>query len=243
MRKPIELYRCDNQLMNDAIDRIIVEIHSHKKQEGKKSLLLSGCSSASGTTMIAIDIAIALAMAGWKTLFVDCDFRKGTEYKRLNNIVESGLTDYLSGKTEENKVIQETNYEKLDYIASGNGKASPTQLLCSTRMESLIKTISPEYDYIIYDFPSLNIVSDAMIFLPYMDGIMLVAALEKATKKQLRDAKRKVEKYKENYYGLIVNQVDMPQYRNYIKDFDYFKEQNLSRLLKENLKKKKRIEK
>jgi hypothetical protein len=58
------------------------------------------------------------------------------------------------------------------------------------------------------------------------------------TKRQLNDARRKVEVYKNKYYGLIINQVDRAQYKKYIKDYDYFEEENMSKRYVQNIKKK-----
>ncbi|WP_455718582.1 AAA family ATPase, partial [Anaerosporobacter sp.] len=112
----IEFYCNNSQIMNDAIDRIVVEIYSYKKHFGDKSILLSGCGSKSGTTTTAINLAIALSAAGWKTLLVDCDLRKGSKFKKLNENIGVGLTDYLAEKAEVDKVICETNYEYLNYV-------------------------------------------------------------------------------------------------------------------------------
>ncbi|WP_455714730.1 CpsD/CapB family tyrosine-protein kinase [Anaerosporobacter sp.] len=228
----IEFYCNNSQIMNDAIDRIVVEIYSYKKHFGDKSILLSGCGSKSGTTTTAINLAIALSAAGWKTLLVDCDLRKGSKFKKLNENIGVGLTDYLAEKAEVDKVICETNYEYLNYVPSGTASNSPIRLLCSTRLEEFVSYVKAKYDYIIFDFPSLNIVADANIMFPYVDGIALVASLNQTTKRQLCDARRKVSKFGDKCYGLIVNQVDLPQYKKYIKDYDYFGEENMSKRYK-----------
>ena len=118
MDNTIKFYRSDSQLMNDAIDRIVVEVHSRKNasEQERKSILLTGCSPESGTTTLAINLAISLSAADWKTLLVDCDLRKGMKYKRLNADTKKGLADYLNHTCELNEIISSTNYEKLDYI-------------------------------------------------------------------------------------------------------------------------------
>jgi capsular exopolysaccharide synthesis family protein len=239
----IEFYCNNSHIMNEAIDRIVVEIYSFKRHCGDKSILLSGCGSKSGTTTTAINLAIALAGSGWKTLLVDCDLRKGTKFKHLNENIDIGLTNYLAEEVEVNKVICETNYECLSYVPSGIASNSPIRLLCSAKMEEFVLNAKANYDFIIFDLPSLNIVADANILFPYVDGIALVASLNQTTKRQLSDARRKVSKFSDKCYGLIVNQVDLPQYKKYIKDYDYFGEENMSKRYKSynhNAKKQKR---
>jgi capsular exopolysaccharide synthesis family protein len=242
MSSTVELYRSNSDLLNNAIDRLIVDIYTYKRKYNNKSLLLSGCATQSGTTMIAINLVVSLAMSGWKTLLVDCDLRKGSLLKRLNKDTEYGLSDYLTDKIQKEDLIQKTNYKNLSYIPSGTTVNSPIRLLCSSKMESLLQEVSEGYDYIIYDFPSINVVSDANIFMQYMDGIMLVASLGHTTKKQLEDAKIKISKCtKHNYYGLILNQVNLNEYKKYINDYDYFEIKNLNKRYLNNIKRRKSL--
>jgi len=225
----VDFYRMDSEYMNDSIDRIVVEVHTKKNLYNKKVILLSGCGSMTGVTSISINLAIALSLAGWKTLLIDSDLRKSNKYKRLGTKATIGLSEYLSRQASKEEIIHQTNHEFLDYISCGNSETSAVRLLCSAEMNDLMHTVQDEYDYIIIDSPSINIVSDSSILFPVVDGIVLVAALNITTKRQLDDARRAVSRYKDKYYGLIINQVDMKQYKMYMKDYDYFRKKNMEK--------------
>lgn len=227
--------------MNDAIDRIVVEFHRRKKELGDNSFLITGCSSEVGTTSISINLSIAMANAGWKTVLVDCDMRKNDKYKRLNEEKELGLVDYIEDENGVDDIIYSSGYEQLDYIPCGaTTSISPVRLLCSSRMEKLVEELKGKYDYIIFDFPSIDIVPDADILIPSVDAISLVAAIRKTTKQQLAEAKLKMKLYDQKYAGLIINRVDMSQYRKYNHDFDYFRADNLNEKYEKNMKKNKK---
>lgn len=227
MGKKIDFYGNDNQIMNDAIDRILVKIHGEKKRTGAKTFLMTGCGTGVGTTTLSINLAIALSLAGWKTLLVDCDLRKGSVYKRPGNDQEKGLAEFLNGDIKKQDLSYDTNYENLDYIPNGCACKTPVRLLCSSKMEEFMKENKEEYDYIIYDLPSVNVVSDAEILFPLVDGIILVAGMNRTTKRQVREARQKACREMERYLGIIVNSVEISQYRKYRKDFDYFTEDKL----------------
>lgn len=236
-KSTVSFYRMDSQLMNDAIDRIVVKVHTYKKAYDKKTILLTGCSPSSGVTTTSINLAIALSLAGWKTLLLDCDLRKANKYKRLGEEASLGLSDYLAKKANQDQIINKTNYELLDYVACGTNNASAVRMLCSADMNSFMKAVQEEYDYIILDSPSINIVSDASILFPYVDGIALVTSLNQTTKKQIRNAKRIMDKYSEKYYGLVINQVNMGMYGNHIPNYDYFKQNNMDKKYERDMKK------
>ena len=227
-KRQIKLYSNTSQVMNDAIDRIVVEIHNKKKKQGEShKILLTGCGPQCGNTSICIGLGISFATAKWRTLIVDCDMRKKQDFKKLNDNTEKGLSDFLvSEQAEENfdfnEIIYPTNVDNLSYIPCGKYAASPARLFCSNVMQDLLTYVNENFDYVIFDFPSIAVAPDAQILFGEVDGIVLVSALESVTKKQIREAKRKVAPYAENYYGMVINKIEMSLYRKYVQRFDYY---------------------
>ncbi len=225
--KQINLYMNDDQLVNAAIDKIVVEI-VNKKENGDtaQKILLTGCSPLAGTTSTSISIGIALANCHKRTLLIDCDVRKALKYKKLNAETTLGLADYLlkaeEGKIPESEVIYSTNIDKLFYVPCGAYISNPTRVLCSDYMENFIETLEEDFDYILFDFPSLAVVPDAQVLFNKVDGIILISTLGETRKKEIRDAKAKIQLFQERYYGMIVNKIPLDVYRHNVKEYDYY---------------------
>ena len=147
MQPKVNIYQSESQIVRDAIDKVIVQVYQRKREKKHVSFLVTGCSAGCGTTHTAINMAVALANAGWKTVLVDCDIRKGMTYKRLNQEIQCGLSEYLMNNTKQ--LICETNNELLDYIPCGNNVGSPVRLLCTKEMEKLAIELSEKYDLVI----------------------------------------------------------------------------------------------
>lgn len=229
LKKPkIQLYSNTDQMLNDAIDRIVVEIHNKKESDnGAQKILLTGCGPQCGSTFVSIGLGISFAAAKWKTLIIDCDLHKVRELKKLNEKTGKGLSDFLleepsNGTLDFEEIIYSTNFENLSYIPCGKSATSPVRLFCSGMMKQLLQYVNGKYDYIIFDFPSVAVAPDAQILFGDVDGIILISALEGVTKRQIRDAKRKVQPFAEKYYGMIINKMDMDLYRKYVKRYDYY---------------------
>lgn len=237
MQTVVNIYQSESQIVKDAIDKVIVQVYRKKREKDHKTFLLTGCSARCGTTNTAINMAVALATSGWKTVLVDCDIRKGMEYKRLNQDIKTGLSDYLIGKT--NDVVYKTNHKELDYIPCGNNELSPVRLLCTKEMEKLDQKLKEDYEFVIYDFPSIEIVPDAGIMLPVVDDVILVAAVNETSKSQLDSAKLKIKAVEGKYMGVIVNKLEMAEFKHYVKDYDYFKMETLKKNHDKNLKRAK----
>ena len=228
-KKPwIILYENTNQIITAAIDKIVVELFNKKRQSDiAQSIVLTGCSSLAGTTSTCIGLSIAMANTKRKTLLIDCDFRKIVKYKKLNENVTVGLSDYLSqdsvkGTAEIEDILYETNIENLSYIPCGMSTDNATRLLCSTNMNTLLENVKKEYDCVIFDLPSISIVPDAEILFQNVDGIVLLSTLGETRKKQIKEAKLKIAPYMEKYYGMIVNKIPLDMYRRNLRDYDYY---------------------
>lgn len=227
-RPQIDLYGNTSQVMNDAIDRIVVEIHNKRKnKESAQKILLTGCGPQCGSTSVSIGLGISFAEAKWKTLIIDCDLRRKTGYKKLNDNTGLGLSDFLIGDEKDQEInfeeiIYPTNFENLSYIPSGKIAANPARLFCSGVMQELMYYVNKNYDYVIFDFPSISVAPDAQILFGEVDGIILLSALEGVTKKQIRNAKHKIQPFADKYYGMIINKIDMNLYKKYVKCYDYY---------------------
>lgn len=230
MKNLINLYRCKDQVVNDAFDRAIVNIYVKRKQCGYKSFVLCGTEAGVGTTSVAVEMAIALSVAGWKTILVDGDLRKNADYKRLNQSAKQGLAEYVREQAKESDIIYETSWQSLDYIPCGiDDSESPVRILCSVRMEKLMENLREQYDYIIIDAPSINSSVDGQILASKADATILVCALKSSSKKNLSDAKQKFDEAGANVIGVIENKVAIEEYKKYIRDYDYFKTQKYVR--------------
>jgi len=209
-----------NALISEAVSRLTVKIHDYKKKHGKKSIVLTGCSTANGTTMLAINLSVALARSGSRTLFIDADMR--TQVKHKSRMADWGLRDVICGFYKSEDIVKPTGISRLYFMPSGNHAEDPTLLLCSGEASEFIDRISAEYDFVIIDCPAVTVAPEASALFLNVDGIILVCALNRTTKKQLQSAKNLVEPYADKYYGLAVNSVDERQYRQLFQNQGYY---------------------
>lgn len=224
-----EIYRSNNQILNDAYDRIAAEIHIKKQQKGYKTFLVTGCESGVGSTTVVISLATSMASAGWKTVLVDVDMRKREVDKRLNEDGNDGLSDYLRNEVDFKGIVTKTNYDYLDYISSGNHSQNTVSLLCSSRMIELLDELKKNYDYVILDIPAMTSAVDASVLATISDAVVVVAAQQKTTKRTLKNAVSQLERVDANVLGVVVNRVDEEEYRRAMKNYDYFRKRKYSR--------------
>ncbi len=227
--KKLEIYRNDNYVLNDAFDQAVMNLHILKQQNGYKSFVICGCEAGNGTTTVAINLAAALASSGWKTVLIDGDMRKKNRYKRLNENVSEGLSDYLMDRVELDKVICETTTENLSYIPCGELIDNPVRLLCSNKMTVARNELADIYDFIIYDMPAVNAAMDAKVIAVNVDATILVSAIGETSKRGLVESANALKEVNANLIGTIVNKLNMDEYVELNADYDYFQNERYAK--------------
>lgn len=162
-----------------------------------------------GKSMVSFNLAAAMAESGNKVLFIDTDLRKSVllgRYK-INSSIK-GLTQYLSGVEDKEKVIYTTNFENLEVVLSGPVPPNPAELLDSDRFKELVAYAKEKYDYVIIDTPPIGQVIDAAIVAQETDGVIFLVSQKSISYKF---AQKQIEQLKKSgcrILGAILNKVE-----------------------------------
>jgi len=221
MGTKIDLYQQQNDLLIDSFDDIILKV-MQKRNNGKlKTLLFCGSEPGVGTTTVTINMAVSLAQGQNKTLLIDSDMRKSAKQKRLSQTPPFGLSDFFESRATQIEIINKTNINNLDYIACGTPTSQSTKTLKLNNLTVLLSSLEKNYDFILFDSPSLDVVNDATILSILADGIFLICELGKTTKSNIN---KMIQTFSESkkILGMLINKVDQPEYRMYIRNYDYF---------------------
>lgn len=212
-------------LKNDRIiDKINEEYYNVLKTniqflgEEIKVLTLTSVSSNEGKSVISINLAMYLAQAGLRVLYLDADIRNSSFAGRFRLTEKTGgLTGFLAGACSIKDIFVRTDVEGLDVIASGKFPPNPTTLLQGKRFQDLIEITRKHYDYVIVDTPPVGTVIDAAIIAKYCDGSILVVESGKIKRKFVRQSISQLEQAGKPFLGLILNKLDVSKsgYGNY----------------------------
>ena len=229
MSRIINLYQPENELLRDSFDAIIGKLMQKRRNNDIKSILFCGTEPAVGTTTITINLAISLAQGKNKIILIDSDMRKLPEHKRLGETPLFGLSDYLIDKSTLTEIINETNINNLSYITCGLSTGQSAKLLSSSNLEKMITSLSKYYDFILFDSPSLGAVNDAVVLSMLVDSIILVVELGKTMKSNISRSIQNLSGSYNKILGLLINKVDKPEYRAYLRNYDYFQNNKYNR--------------
>jgi len=218
----VNIYQHHDNFVINSFDDIILRLTQRHRNDSIKSFLFCGTEPGVGTTTITYNLAVALAMGKNKTLLIDSDMRKLAKYKRLGETPLFGLSDYLDGKSTIGEIINQTNIDDLDYISCGTSSGQSAKLLSSRNLDKLVSSLSEDYNFILFDSPSLDAVHDAAVLSILVDAIFLVSELGRTTKTNIRKTIKNLSGADKKILGILINKVNKPEYRVYMKNYDYF---------------------
>lgn len=176
--------------------------------QAPRRILLTSSGGGEGKTTTSVNLAMTLAQSDKKVLLVDGDLRKPRVHQVMKVPNSRGLSSYLAGAADAN-IVQKTGIKNLYIITAGPIPPNPSELLISSRLPTLIDSLSREFDVIICDSPPVLPVSDTRLLCRLFDGVIMVAAGGKTnyeiadrTLKTLRDAGARI-------LGLVINALEI----------------------------------
>ena len=222
-----------------------------KISEDRRIFLITSCGPREGKTTILIGLAITLAQMGTKTLLVDTDLRRPSIHKLFGIDKEPGLseiitasvkwqdtvknlTDIMMGDMRFDDVLQSPGLDNLNIITSGHVTSSPSELLSSKAMTSLIAELKDNYEVVLFDTPPALSITDAAILAPKAQGVILAYEMGRTARNALLRAKIQLESVGANVLGTVLNHIRpetyvdtgyYPYYYHYKYKYRYYREQ------------------
>lgn len=172
-----------------------------------KTILVTSPSPEEGKSTTAVNLAIVLAQQEKKVLLVDADLRRPSVHYAFNSENLRGLTSVLAKQTNIENTISRTDIKNLHILTSGPIPPSPSDLLDSKAMESMLGYLNSKFDYIIFDTPPALAVTDSQILANKCDGIVMVLKSRKTSKEAAIKTQKLLTKGTALLLGVVLNEV------------------------------------
>ncbi|SUM75930.1 capsular polysaccharide synthesis protein CapB [Staphylococcus saprophyticus] len=179
------------------------------------SLLVTSEKPASGKSTISANIAVTYAQAGYKTLIIDGDMRKPTQHYIFDLPNNSGLSNLIINKATYSDSIKESNVDNLAILTAGPTPPNPSELITSSKFETIFNELLDHYDFIVIDTPPVNTVTDAQVYAQTVKNCVLVIDAEKNNKIEVKKAKDLLNKSDGKLLGAVLNKMPVDKNSSY----------------------------
>ncbi|KAA8482022.1 capsular exopolysaccharide synthesis family protein [Arcticibacter tournemirensis] len=188
-----------------------------------QTILLTSSMSGEGKSFIATNLGAALALSGKKVAMLELDLRKPKLSQNLGVVGKYGFTNYIiDNNVKESDIISATWVnENLFVVSAGPIPPNPAETILNSRMDSLIKYLKDQFDFIILDAPPIGLVSDAQLLSKYADLSLYIVRQRITYKDQLMIANELYDNGKFGKMAIVVNDISKSKGYGYGYGYGY----------------------
>jgi non-specific protein-tyrosine kinase len=173
-----------------------------------RSLLVTSALPGEGKSTTARGLADTMAAMGARVVLVEADMHRGGGHFGVD--LPSGLSGALTGQDLDEVLLEvpvggNEELRVLTVLPSGPLPPNPSELLESRRMHQLMETLQSDFDMVIIDSPPLGLLSDAMTLVRQVSGVVVVAALGKVGRDDVREFSNQLRRLHANVLGAVAN--------------------------------------
>jgi succinoglycan biosynthesis transport protein ExoP len=197
-------------------------------EDGCRSIVVTSTAPGEGKTMVAANVAVAMAQAGQRVLLIDGDMRRPRVHDVFDLEVTPGLSNLLVGAAKGSEVVRKTSVANLSVMAAGKTPPNPAELLASRRFVDLLGTLKEQFDLVVIDTPPVMAVTDAAIVAHRASGVLFVIGAGQTSRHAAQQALDQLEHARARFVGAVLNRVDLEREayyysRYYRKEYaDYY---------------------
>ena len=214
MKKELIAHKDPKSPVSEIFRTLRTNIQFMNTNKSLKTLLVTSTLPGEGKSWVASNLAVAFAQAGKRVILIDADMRKGRIYNIFGVLPRPGLSNYLSGVSEngynrENlrEFLRETEVPNLYVMPAGNIPPNPSELLITPQMVNLLEQLKQESDLIIIDGTPSKLVTDAVILSRIVDSTIVVTAHNQTKKDDLQKVIRDIKNVGGNIAGVVYNKI------------------------------------
>jgi capsular exopolysaccharide synthesis family protein len=174
-REPLLVPGDGNSPRSEELRRLVTNLRLIDISNPRKAVVLTSTRTGAGTTTTACNLAITLAAEGRQVALVDADLRRPGIAELLGVDPAIGLSTVLTGQVRLNRAMQSWGgRDCLDVLTTGDLPPSPSELLSSDQMSTVIKELRRRYDIVLFDSSPLLTAEDAAVLAAKVDGALLI---------------------------------------------------------------------
>jgi len=187
------------------------------------SVVISSPGAGEGKTTVAINLAVAIAKSGKKTLLLDLDLRKSIIHNIFGRPRKPGFTEWVVGVASLKDIVFKTDIENLYCIFSGSHPPSPSDFFASFSVGKALEDLHKRFEFIVMDSAPVLAGADTSILAPQCESVILVVRGQTTDRRALDNAINTLEPTKAKILGVVLNGVEVRRGYYYYRYYHYYK--------------------
>ncbi len=143
-----------------------------------------------GKTVTCLNLALVMAeRRDYRTIVIDCDFRRPTVAKLVRAEPQPGIAEVLRGEAALDEAIRPTTQPNLFIAPSGKvSREELGELVTRAELSEMMETLRSNYDYVLVDTPPINTVSETAMIGRVAGEALVVVRMNKTHQESVEKA-------------------------------------------------------
>jgi capsular polysaccharide biosynthesis protein len=176
---------------------------------GDQIIVVTGASRGSATTLVAANLATALARTGSDVVLIgahlpDSVIDAAPLARMLGVSATPGLSDLLAGRVGLGEAVQQAPRVPSLRVVTTGGAATAAGLMQSQRLRDTLNTLRRQTNFIVIEAPSTSSGADAQSLASLADAAILAVELRRARRPFLLDAAEQLRRVGTPLLGAVV---------------------------------------
>ncbi len=184
-------------------------------------IMVASAMPQEGKTVISTNLAIAFAQIGEKTLLIDADLRRGRLHRVFGLKAAPGVSDVLLQGVSLEESCRPTGKPNLDIFSCGDFVHGATEQLGAVAFAKVMDSLRQKYDRIVIDTPPILGISETSMMQNIVDGVIFVIWSGRTPERTARMAIETLRANKANFFGFVLNRLDLSTSTNYYNYYYY----------------------
>jgi succinoglycan biosynthesis transport protein ExoP len=176
-----------------------------------RTLAITSARAAEGKSSTSYAIARSIARTSKSVLLIDADMRSPSIHVLLQQALGEGLSNYLAGANDTDRLIRSTEITGLSVMSAGPQPPSTPELLSSDRLRTLLERMGDRFDHIVLDLPPVMGLADAPLIASQVEGTLVITAAHSTHKNVARLAIGRLRSAHAHLLGVVLTMFDAKQ--------------------------------
>ncbi len=189
--------------------------------QGCRTIAVTSTAPGEGKSLLAGNLAIALAQTYERVLLLDADLRRPQVHVTFGQTLQPGLSDLLVGQAKAADVLRRdvvTKLPSLSLIPAGTLPPNPAELILSVRFQEYLSSLTESFEWIVVDTPPVMPVTDAAVISRLVTGVLFMVDATKPVRRSAPKALEQLSRAHARVAGAVLNRVDFVNNPYYYAD-------------------------
>jgi capsular exopolysaccharide synthesis family protein len=219
MRTPLVNNGAPPTLIN-AFEDLSANVMIMTHPESPRVVMVCSAGPSEGKTLVACNLAVAIAELGQRVVLVDVDMRRPRVHEVFDLEKNPGLTDLLAGEAKPTEAVRRSRVPGLWILPAGQTPENSAAFLGGgPHFKTLLHDFAGRFDWIVIDSPPVLAVADTTLIAQEVAGIVFVVNARTTARDAAQVAIDRLDAAGAKFFGAVLNRADIEKHGYYFDPY------------------------